>query len=153
MSHKLKLLPKVCLFDFVRKGVCVFVQQVTLVSWEEVNTCWETVGADFKLLFQCSHHVAAPYPCWCKVSKAGSDHRRLLLFAWRIGVPEGLLPSPCCSTILSGGAKQGFWPSTVLLPDAAFHNLNVLFLSSASRWETLSRLAVLLLTLQPGRST
>lgn len=39
MSHKLKLLPKVCLFDFVRKGVCVFVQQVTLVSWEEVNTC------------------------------------------------------------------------------------------------------------------
>lgn len=84
MSHKLKLLPKVCLFDFVRKGVCVFVQQVTLVSWEEVNTCWETVGADFKLLFQCSHHVAAPYPCWCKVSKAGSDHRRLLLFAWRI---------------------------------------------------------------------
>lgn len=54
------------------------------VSWEEVNTCWETIGAVFKLLFYCSHHVAAPDPCWCKVSKAGFDQCRLLLFAWRI---------------------------------------------------------------------
>lgn len=72
-SHK--LLPKVCLFDFVLRGARVFVQSVVPVSWEEVNTRWETVGADFKPLFQCPDHVAALHPRWCKVSKTRSEIR------------------------------------------------------------------------------
>lgn len=47
------------------------------------------LGADFKPLFQCPGHVAAPYPHRCKVSGAGSDNRRLPRFARRAGRAVG----------------------------------------------------------------
>lgn len=85
-SCKFKWPLKVCLFDFVLKG--------TRSAWPVSHACQlggrkhpfgKQLGADFKPLFQCPGHVAAPYPHRCKVSGAGSEKRRLPRFARRAG--------------------------------------------------------------------